>query len=570
MASIAFVDEIATHIIFGNGAQTLELEEEPSIYTTSTTDFTVWGASTGHGSTGNGGSSTGSEQKPKKIYDYFGDWRTYTPYSIVLFYRWSVFILLKVIPSCCYKQLKYKKATPELIEEGNYYTCDDVTVVISVYKPPARFSDTLKSILSHRPKKLTVVSSAEGFERVEEMCSKFPEVTLIKSDKLSKRDKLVSGIKEVKTRLVALTDDDVSWNSPCFLEKLVAPFQHNKKIGGVGCKQVGRIEGFCDWWGIMADMRLGVRFLELMATTRLDSGSPCLSGRTACYRTDLLQREGFDEYLSHEKFFGRILLSGDDKCITRWIINNGFVTYHQLRDNCELATTFETGWAFLSQLKRWSRNSWRSDITSLFVERKIWCITPFTAFILFDKMLSPFFMLYGITYFPYKLYSMGHYELVIGWFCWLLFSRFLKLIYYFTNRQKWKYVIYLTPFVIFQYFQALIRIWTLITIMDRGWGTKNVTVDKNNNIVTNNDVLKSKNYIYDDEKNESKDDQKNESKDDQKKEPKDVDINKPKDIDAKESKKCDVPEDSDNALKNIGLFPDKLPSIKRHTIKFVE
>lgn len=424
-------------------------------------------------------------------YNYLMDWRTYLPWYIA-FYRWGVFILFKVIPSLFYRQLKFKRGTPELVESGDYYDNDDVTVVMSVYNPPLRFPDTIASILANKPKKFIIVTTinSKGSDRVQQICSRFPEVTLLWEGNLGKRDKLVKGIKYTDTKLVVLVDDDISWSTN-FLEKLVAPFQHSREIGGVGCRQVGRVNGFCDIWGIMADMRLAVRFLELMATTTLDKGAACLSGRTACYRTDILQKEEFYHYLLHEKFFGKQLLSGDDKCITRFVINQGFKTYHQLRKNCELATTFETGFAFFEQLKRWSRNTWRSDITALFIERKIWRVTPVTAFVLLDKMLTPFVMLYGITFLPYKLIVTKSYALLIGWFAWLLFSRFLKLIYYFWIKPQ--NIIFLPFFVIFQYIQAIIRIWALITINERKWGTKDMTV-KGGVIINNNDILKSKNY----------------------------------------------------------------------------
>jgi parallel beta-helix repeat protein len=438
--------------------------------------------------------------KDESSYTYLTQLDTYIPFGIA-FYRWGMFILLKVFPAMWYRQLKFKKKqdNPALVEKGEYIDNNDVTVVISVYKPPARFENTLKSILSHKPNKLLVVSSMEGIEKVRATCAKFPEVTLYEANVFDKRSKLVVGIKQVKTKIVILTDDDVDWTSPSFLEKLVAPFQHNKKIGGVGCRQVGKIDGFCDIWGIMADMRLAVRMLELMATTWLDKGAPCISGRTAAYRTNILQCEEFYDYLQNEHFMGKLLLSGDDKCITRFVTNHGHLIYHQLRDNCELITTFETGWAFFEQLKRWSRNTWRSDITSVFIERKIWRVNPWTALILVDKMMTPFFMMYGISYLPYKLAQRQHWTLFVSWFIWILFSRFLKLMYYFADKKKWKYVVYLPLFVLFQYIQAAIKIWALFTLKERKWGSKPMTI-KGNKIVINNDVIKSKNY--DDEKKE--------------------------------------------------------------------
>lgn len=118
---------------------------------------------------------------------------------------------------------------------------------------------------------------------------------------------------------------------------------------------------------------------------------------------------------------------------------------------------------------------------------------PITAFILLDKMITPFFMLYGITYLPYRLIVEKSYAVLIGWYAWLIFSRFLKLIYYFGINPQ--FIVYLPIFVLFQYVQAIIRIWALITINERKWGTKGMTVKGGVVVNDDNDLRNSKNYI---------------------------------------------------------------------------
>lgn len=286
-------------------------------------------------------------------YNNFADWKIWLPWYVsIAVYRWGIFIILIVIPSFFYRQLKYKKKEVIEAEGGTYYDTTDVTVVVAVYDPPVRFAETLNSILANNPGDLIIVGTknTKGINSIRTIFSsdefkKNKRVNLVWADKKGKRPALAAGIKATTTKLVALVDDDISW-SPNFLQKIIAPFQHDNRIGGVGCRQVGRIEGFFDVLGIMADMRLAVRFLELMATTTLDKGCACISGRTGCYRTDILKTPELYDYLLNEKFAGKQCLSGDDKCITRFIINNGYKTYHQLRSSCELVTTFERGWAF--------------------------------------------------------------------------------------------------------------------------------------------------------------------------------------------------------------------------------
>jgi cellulose synthase/poly-beta-1,6-N-acetylglucosamine synthase-like glycosyltransferase len=324
-------------------------------------------------------------------------------------------------------------------------------------------------IIQMGPKRLTNLMDKSYDKETKEIA----HIQVIREDLRGKRIALDRGIRATKTALVALIDDDIKW-SPQFLEKLIAPFQHDERIAGVGCKQVARINGTFDLWGIMADMRLAVRFLELMATTALDKGCSCLSGRTACYRTSVIQTDECYDYLVNEKFFGHKVISGDDKCLTRYVINHGHKTYHQLRSSCELVTSFETGWPFFLQMFRWARNTWRSDIKSLFIERKIWKNTPITAFIILDKMITPFIIMVGPILVIVGITMHGKRVAVLGWVIWLCFSRGLKLCYYLWEHPGRFWAI--PFFVLFQYVASVARIWALCTLFEMKWGTKDITV----------------------------------------------------------------------------------------------
>jgi hypothetical protein len=54
-----------------------------------------------------------------------------------------------------------------------------------------------------------------------------------------------------------------------------------------------------------------------------------------------------------------------------------------------LLSTMKPNWRFLKQVLRWTRNTWRSDLRSLFMERHIWTAHPYVAF----TMVGPLFCL---------------------------------------------------------------------------------------------------------------------------------------------------------------------------------
>ena len=123
------------------------------------------------------------------------------------------------------------------------------------------------------------------------------------------------------------------------------------------------------------------------------SGISCLSGRTAVYKTQILQDPEFEPAFVNEKWLGKYSLhSGDDKFITRWLVKSkvGWKMQLQNHKKCMLYTTFKPDSTFLTkQVIRWTRNTWRSDIRSIFIDRRIWRRYPYVAFNMIDKFINP-------------------------------------------------------------------------------------------------------------------------------------------------------------------------------------
>jgi len=320
-------------------------------------------------------------------------------------------------------------------------------------------------------------------------------VEVIPEPKPGKRAALSDGLMAVRSRLCCFVDDDCQWCDNNYLYNLIKPF-NNRTIGAVGSKQImrpGEEPPVSDGdhpllrksriLEIMADFRLSARYIDLMATTAVDRGASCVSGRTMCFRTEAIEEEAFHHAFMHEKLFGIHLLSGDDKFLTRYIINKGYKTYHQLQKGCVLTTTFESApKKHISQLIRWSRNTWRSDITALFIERSIWKHNPFTAFLMFDKLFTPFFLMYGFVLIPVYTILRMDWVVFVSWIIWLLISRGLKLVLHFMRAPC--HIVYLPIWVIYQYLMGSIRIYALFTMQQTHWGNRAVGVVKNQVIRT--------------------------------------------------------------------------------------
>lgn len=373
----------------------------------------------------------------------------------------------------------------------------DVTVVIPVYNPPPAFKANLASLIVNNPAKIYVVADITCMDKIQAIVNTLEcrddMVTVIPEPKPGKRAALSTGLRAVRTRLTCFVDDDCQWCDDDFLPQLIMPF-NNRTIGGVGSKQIMRpseeypkkedgeaIVRKAKILEIMADFRLSVRYIDLMATTAIDRGASCISGRTMCFRTDAIADEDFHEAFLNETLMGVHLLSGDDKFLTRYIIKKGYKTYHQLQKGCVLTTTFESSrQKHMSQLIRWSRNTWRSDITALFVERKIVLHNPFTAFLLFDKLFTPFFLLYGLMLIPVYTLMRMDWVLLVAWIAWLHISRALKLMLHFKREPG--HLLYLSTWIAYQYLLGCVRVYALFTMLRTHWGNRAVVV-KGNQVV---------------------------------------------------------------------------------------
>lgn len=153
---------------------------------------------------------------------------------------------------------------------------------------------------------------------------------------------------------------------------------------------------------------------------------------------------------------------------------------------CTLSTQFEEGAKLRAQLLRWSRNSWRSDIKMLFLERSVWRKYPWLAVTSLDKMISPFTMVYGPMAVLFYAFWEQNMFILVAFACYILVTRVMKTVMYFTwsrPRPPCRWFWYIGPFIFVQYWGAVIKLYALCTLKDRRWGNREVKVNAQNEIV---------------------------------------------------------------------------------------
>ncbi|KAM0748952.1 polysaccharide synthase [Meredithblackwellia eburnea MCA 4105] len=420
----------------------------------------------------------------------------FVPLGLVGFYRYLWYIL-RLLAAVAYRHIPVP-------DHPTYIASEDVTIIVPTIDADDNFASAAHTWLAGHPKDVLIITETSVLPALqaladkvnEEDLDKYPEVKKTRDEmglggrvkvasvpKANKRLQMAAGIEAAETDIIVFADDDAIW-PPTMLPLLLAPFE-DQKTGGVGTSQVVKPVGSkLTVWEVLAAFRLSIRNIEIAASTHIDGGIPCLSGRTAAYRSVILKDPEFLEGFTNDLWCNNPkwkLNSGDDKFLTRWMVSRGWNTYAQCCEEAQLLSTMKPDWRFLKQVLRWTRNTWRSDLRSIFVERQVWGRHPFTAFTMIDKFLNPFTLLAGpclVLYLCIKSfrekdsggYNLPSWNIILSWFCWLTLTRTAKLAPHLWRRPQdiW----YVPAWVAFGYFFAVMKLYALFTLHEVGWGTR--------------------------------------------------------------------------------------------------
>lgn len=266
---------------------------------------------------------------------------------------------------------------PIPIPKNPSYSSQDVTIIIPTLDGDNEsLRETISTLLTNDPHEIILVTIDANFKRAVSLAQdkSAKKVRVLSIPQANKRLQMCRAIPEVLTSITVLADDDVFWPST-LLTWILAPFE-NSQMGGVTTSQRLRRAKTPSisqrLWGFLGALYLERRNFDVSACTHIDGGQPCLSGRTVAYRSSILQDTDFRHEFTHETWRTYQLNADDDNFVTRWMVSHGWKTYMQYHKQAELQTTLEDNPRFMKQCLRWSRSNWRSNLTSMFVERDIW------------------------------------------------------------------------------------------------------------------------------------------------------------------------------------------------------
>lgn len=254
---------------------------------------------------------------------------------------------------------------------------DDVTVIIPTIcgEDNACLQDTIRSCLRTGPHQVIIVTVDSDKDIVGRLAESIdPTVIVLSLPHPNKRHQVSRAIRNVQTNITVIADDDVIW-PPHLLPHILAPFE-DRSVGAVGtCQRVRRNKDLSlrgRVWEFLGASYIQRRNFEITATSNIDGGMSCLSGRTAAFRTKILQKNSFIDGYCNEQWCGKPLNPDDDNFITRQLVAQRWKIKIQSSPEAVVQTTLETNKRYLHQCLRWARSNWRSNITSTIYERHIW------------------------------------------------------------------------------------------------------------------------------------------------------------------------------------------------------
>lgn len=392
---------------------------------------------------------------PNFITTYWDLILLYSPIGIIGTWRWSVWLWQKIL-SFRYRPFPKNEMASKL----------SLSIVTPVYNENSKtFLQALESWQKNSPNEIIAVIDASDvacIQTFETFARGSQNAILIVTEEPGKRPALARGARAAKGDIIAFVDSDTLWDQN-IRDTLLAPFA-DPKIGGVAPRQtiikantlVNKL------FSIRFDIRFFHEFPYLMSVGNVLA---CLSGRTAVYRREAMLPVIDD--LVNEKFFGNKCISGDDKTLTALIQKNGWHTYYQ-QNACVRTPGMNRFSAFWKQNLRWARNSWRTDLRTLFSAWP-WKREPLFAYHLLDRAVSPFTFLLGPIYMGIAI-SLEHWLVVQIIAIWWLVSRSVKI---WPHLRRTPLDIFFVPFfILIQYPFAILKIYALFTLNYQGWITR--------------------------------------------------------------------------------------------------
>jgi cellulose synthase/poly-beta-1,6-N-acetylglucosamine synthase-like glycosyltransferase len=387
----------------------------------------------------------------------FLTWLGWAPLGLVATLSWALWFVRR------YLAHRYRPVTNTHREP--------VSVVVPVFaEDPEVLERCLRTWVAQQPLEvLVVVDETDQVIRDRLQALALPAVTVLPRPHTGKRGFLAAGVRRARGGIVVLTDSDTSWR-PGMLDAVQMPFA-DPQVGAVGTRQFVH-EPRRSLCRRIAHWLLNTRNLDYLPALSRAGSLPCVSGRTAAYRRDVITP--LLPQLEHERFLGRTCLAGDDGRLTWLVLSAGYRTTHQ--DLARVDSVFpDTLGVFFRQRLRWGRNSYRCYLTAI-ARGWLWQQPLLTQITVLQNLLTPLTMTWAAWYAVRWSVRGG----VAGGLLVLLWACLGRALRGFSHLREHPEDVLLTPLmVLVTVILALpVKVWALVTMNRHAWLTRTAAVQE--------------------------------------------------------------------------------------------
>ncbi|KAI0468898.1 putative polysaccharide synthase Cps1 [Xylaria cf. heliscus] len=369
---------------------------------------------------------------------------------------------------------RYLRTIPILIQSPPTFSGKD---------SPPQLIKCLYSITACSPSAVFIVTSDVNANLLAKNCQENAfDVTVLGVSKLNKREQIIRALPHVKTTISVLADDDVFWPAK-FLDYLLAVFE-DPQVGAGGARQRVRRNENPDRWNFLGIGYLERRVWNNLATNALDGSISTLSGRTAAYRTKILQTKEFSRYFRTDNWGGKKLNSDDDKCLTRYIYSHGWKIAIQPDPRAAIETIVEPGPKYILQCLRWARAHWRGNFTVMrqetywYSRKYIWGLY----YIYIGQFQTPAILVDGLMFWLLSssltnASSCITYRAYVSLGVWIFFTKIVKLIPHFWDHPS--DIKFIPLSILFSYLHGALNLYAACTLHATQWGSQMLSEAEN-------------------------------------------------------------------------------------------
>ncbi|RWS38322.1 glycosyltransferase [Bacillus mycoides] len=260
---------------------------------------------------------------------------------------------------------------------------------------------------------------------------------------------------------VFFTVDSDGYVYPDALTELLRPFADAEVMAVTG--HINARNKNHSWFTKLLDMRYDNAFRVERAAQSATGNILVCSGPISCYRREVVM-ENLDDYGS-QMFLGKVVQSGDDRCLTNYAILKGKTVY-QDKARCETDVP-DSLYQFLKQQIRWNKSFYRESLIAFKIGFKRPVIL---VWVVFEMLLWILFGFIVVVALFFKINSFG-WVMLLYYFLALSFSAYARNVHYVI---KQPHIFLLAPLygIIHLVLLFPIRLYALLTIKEVKWGTR--------------------------------------------------------------------------------------------------